>query len=248
MRIQFLGTAGSSVTALRGNASILIDDDLLIDVGEGTTQKLLQLKTFKTIRTIFISHLHVDHFLGIFTFFWKKWLTNDRNPITVYGPPKTQATIDTIFELTSTPIDAFKFEIHYNALDPKDTILKLENISTTRVNHPIYTLAYRIDRDKSICYSSDTAPLDRMITLAGGCDVLIHDCSLPSSMAELAHQYYHSTPQDAAEISKKAGVKKLVVFHILGEMSDKMEQYKLDAENYFDGEVILAQDMKEIEI
>ncbi|NVM52476.1 MAG: MBL fold metallo-hydrolase [Candidatus Helarchaeota archaeon] len=248
MQIQFLGTAGSSITVSRSNSSILIDEDLLIDAGEGTTQKLLKIGAFKKIRTILISHLHVDHFIGIFTLLWKKWLTNDPNSITIYGPPKIQSSIEKIFELTSTPVKSFPYKIHYKALDPEDSIIKVGEISVTRVLHPVYTLAYRIDRDKSICYSSDTAPLERMILLAKGCDMLIHDCSMPNSMAELAHKWTHSTPRDAAEIANKAGVKKLVVFHILGEMGDNYAQYLQDAQEFFDGEVILAQDMKKFKL
>jgi len=248
MKIQLIGTSGSSITANRTSTAILIDDDLLIDVGEGTTQKLLKIGAFNKVRTILISHLHVDHFMGIFTFLWKKWLSNDSNPLTIYGPPKIQATIERIFELTSSPVDLFPFEIQYKPLDPGESIKKVGEITTTRVQHPVYTLAYRIDRDKSICFSSDTAPLERMVTLAKGCDLLIHDCSMPNKMAELAHSWTHSTPKDAAEIATKAGVKKLVVFHILGELEDQMAQFKQDAQDFFEGEVILAEDMKKIKI
>lgn len=65
MQIYLIGTSGSSITANRTTTSILVDDDLLIDVGEGATQKLLKIGKFKNIQTILISHLHVDHFIGI---------------------------------------------------------------------------------------------------------------------------------------------------------------------------------------
>ncbi len=248
MEVILIGTSGSTITANRTTTSILIDDDLLIDVGEGATQKLLKIGAFKSIRTILISHLHVDHFIGIFTFLWKKWLSGNSNTITIYGPPKIQATIEKIFELTSTPVEHFPYKIHYKPLDPGESIEKVGEISATRVKHPVYTLAYRIDRDKSICFSSDTEPLDKMVTFSKGCDLLIHDCSMPNSMAEKAHSWTHSTPKDAAEIATKAGVKKLVVFHILSELEDQMAQCKQDAQDFFEGEVILAEDMKKFKI
>ncbi|MFX1293426.1 MAG: MBL fold metallo-hydrolase [Promethearchaeota archaeon] len=249
MLISFLGTAGSSITAQRTNSSILIDNDLLIDVGEGTTHKLLQFGSLKKIRTILISHLHIDHFIGIFSFLWHQWLIErDSTPITIYGPPNIRSTTEEILKLTSTPLDAFPFTIHYKPLDPNGKILKLGEISTTQLRHTIYTLGYRIDRDKSLCYTTDTAPLDRIIVLAKYCDVLIHDCSFPNEYAEIAHKYYHSTPRDAAEIANKANIKKLVLFHILGGMEEKYQIFQKNAQEFFDGEIIIAQDMSKLEI
>ncbi|MHA1264555.1 MAG: MBL fold metallo-hydrolase [Candidatus Helarchaeota archaeon] len=248
MQILFLGTSGSSITPTQTTAAILIDDDLLMDVGEGTTQKLLQHADLSKIRTILISHLHVDHFIGLFSLLWKKWLINDHTPLTIYGPPKIESTITQIFTLTSTPVEAFQFKIEYRPLDPNGSIIKDGNITATQVIHPVYTLAYRIDRNKSICYSSDTAPLQRLVKLAQGCELLIHDCSFPTTLSKIAHRFSHSTPRDAAEIAQRAGVKILVLFHIHGELAHQADQILQEANDYFDGEVILAQDLKKIEI
>ncbi len=248
MQVRFLGTSGSSITASRSSPSILIDDDLLIDVGEGATQKLLQLGSLKKIRRILISHLHVDHFMGIFSFLWHQWLSErDSSPIVISGPPDIH-NIHQILQLSYTPIDAFPFPIEYNPLDPQENILKFGEISTTRVLHPIYTLGFRIDRKRSICYTSDTAPLDRLIQLAKDCDILIHDASYSGKFAKLAHKYYHSTPQDAAKIATKARVKKLVLFHILGEFENNFQMMQKEAQEFFDGEVLIAEDMKKLEI
>jgi len=248
MQVQFLGTSGSFITASRSSPSLLIDDNLLIDVGEGTTQKLLQLGQLTKIRKILISHLHVDHFMGIFSFLWHQWLSErDTSPIVISGPPDIQ-NIRQILQLSFSPVDAFPFPIEYNLLDPQENILKFGEISTTRVLHPIYTLAFRIDRTRSICYASDTAPLDRIIQLAKNCDILIHDSSYPGKFAKLAHKYYHSTPQDAAEIASKARVKKLVLFHILGEFENNFHTMQKEAQEFFAGEVLIAEDMKKLEI
>jgi ribonuclease Z len=248
MQILFLGSAGSFVTASRSNPSILIDEDLLIDVGEGVTQKLLQFGSLKTIRKILISHLHVDHFIGIFSFLWHQWLVErDTSPIVIWGPPDIQ-NIHQILQISYTPVDAFPFTINYEPLDPQDNILEFGEISVTRVLHPVYTLGFRINRDRSVCYSSDTAPLDRMIQLAQNCDVLIHEASFPTKFAKQAHKYFHSTPQDAAKIANEARVKKLVLFHILGEFEEDFQVMQKEAQDFFDGEVLIAEDMKILEI
>ena len=70
MKITFLGTAGSTLSEHRSYPAILINKDLLLDCGEGTTQKLLQVNAINTIKTIFFTHLHNDHLLGVFSLLW----------------------------------------------------------------------------------------------------------------------------------------------------------------------------------
>lgn len=64
MKIQFLGTG--SVSSLSNSASLFIDDDILIDCGNGIYKALLKAKIdIKKIRYILITHLHGDHVFDI---------------------------------------------------------------------------------------------------------------------------------------------------------------------------------------
>ena len=52
MKINFIGTGGSSMTQERNGVTILIDDKTLIDCSEGTAKRLIkQNKITKPIRT-----------------------------------------------------------------------------------------------------------------------------------------------------------------------------------------------------
>ncbi len=69
MELVFLGTSGSIPTAQRGLPSIALKLDggiLLLDCAEGTQRQmsLAHLSPMK-IDSIFITHLHGDHFLGL---------------------------------------------------------------------------------------------------------------------------------------------------------------------------------------
>ncbi len=69
-RVTFLGTSGSTPTTSRGMPSIAIkyESELLLwDCGEGTQRQLMKYKVgYGSIDAIFITHNHLDHYLGLF--------------------------------------------------------------------------------------------------------------------------------------------------------------------------------------
>ena len=67
---------------------------------------------------------------------------------------------------------------------------------------------------RQVVYSGDTKPSDRIVALAKGADVLIHDCTLDSSHEGLAFDFGHSTAAQAAAVAKKAKVRILFLVHL----------------------------------
>ncbi|MHA1385285.1 MAG: MBL fold metallo-hydrolase, partial [Candidatus Helarchaeota archaeon] len=216
MKLTILGTSGSTISKTRGTPSFLIDKDLLLDCSEGTTRKLLEINGhLKDLEKILISHVHADHIMGIVTLLWRLWLVEERKRVLeIIGPPETEKVIEGFLSLTHTPRQAFNFKIKYTKLEGDEEI-KLGRISAMRVTHHIDTYAYRIDRDKSVCYCTDTIPLEKISVFAKNCDILLHEASMPESYEKWAHKYFHSTPKDAAIIASNAGVKKLIIFHFM---------------------------------
>jgi ribonuclease Z len=70
LRITFLGTSGSIPTVERGMPSIALKygkELMLWDCGEGTQRQLMRYKVgYGSVNSIFISHPHMDHFLGMY--------------------------------------------------------------------------------------------------------------------------------------------------------------------------------------
>jgi ribonuclease Z len=90
LSIFFAGTAGSVPSARRGLPAIVIrrgGEKLLFDCGEGTQRQLLRSIGLLDLDTVFITHFHADHWLGL-PGMLKSWALRDREkPLTVYGPP-----------------------------------------------------------------------------------------------------------------------------------------------------------------
>lgn len=76
---------------------------------------------------------------------------------------------------------------------------------------------------RKIVYSGDTKPSDKIVELARGADVLIHDCTLDSSHSDLASGFGHSTALEAAGVAKEAGVATLFLVHL----SPRYESHRL---------------------
>jgi ribonuclease Z len=86
----FAGTAGSVPTARRGLPALLLragGERILFDCGEGTQQQLLRSVGLPDVGAIFITHFHLDHWLGLIGMVKTFDLRGRERPLTIYGPP-----------------------------------------------------------------------------------------------------------------------------------------------------------------
>ena len=88
----FAGTAGSVPTARRGLPALLLragGERILFDCGEGTQQQLLRSIGLPELDAVFITHFHLDHWLGLLGMVKTFDLRARERPLTIYGPPGT---------------------------------------------------------------------------------------------------------------------------------------------------------------
>lgn len=92
------------------------------------------------------------------------------------------------------------------------TLLKRKYI---RINNKIIRLSSITTKKAGmkIVYATDTRPTKATINAAKDADVLIHESTYSGNDKHLAKERFHSTAIEAAEIAKKAKVKKLVLTH-----------------------------------
>jgi ribonuclease Z len=92
--VTILG-CGAALPTLQQHPSAQVvnvhDKLFLVDCGEGTQVRLRQSSVrFQKIGHIFISHLHGDHYHGLFGYLSTMRLLGRKTPVHVYGPPALQ--------------------------------------------------------------------------------------------------------------------------------------------------------------
>jgi len=90
MDLTILGSAASTPTPERSLPAIAVrvdGDILLLDCGEGTQRQMMRLGvSYAKVSAIFISHLHLDHYLGIFGMLETLRLNGRTTQIPLFGP------------------------------------------------------------------------------------------------------------------------------------------------------------------
>lgn len=69
-------------------------------------------------------------------------------------------------------------------------------------------------KGRKLAILGDTRYCDASVELAEEVDVLVHEATFSANEAHLAHDYYHSTTVQAAEVAKRARAKQLILTHI----------------------------------
>jgi ribonuclease Z len=121
LSVFFAGTAGSVPSARRGLPAVLIrrgGEKLLFDCGEGTQRQLLRSIGLVDVDSIFITHFHADHWLGLPGMLKSLALRERTEPLTVYGPPGLNDLLDSM----STVFGRVPYELTITELEPAETI------------------------------------------------------------------------------------------------------------------------------
>jgi ribonuclease Z len=120
--------------------------------------------------------------------------------------------------------------------------------NASHVQPQLECLAFRLDSDEgSVCYSGDSGGVcAELIGLARGCDVLIHMNHYFSGTEPTAsYRRACGNHRDNAVIAQRAGVKTLVLSHVLAQIDQPgvREQIIQEIRQEFDGNVIWGEDL-----
>ena len=116
--LKILGSASATPYLDRHHtAQILTVDNqaYLIDCGEGTQHRLMEYKIrHQRIGSIFISHLHGDHFFGLFGLLSTMHLHGRTEPLQLFGPAGLDEVLTTQFRVSNTQLT---FNLEFTVVD-----------------------------------------------------------------------------------------------------------------------------------
>jgi ribonuclease BN (tRNA processing enzyme) len=198
MKLRVLGCAGAEFPNFHPPA-FLIDDGFLLDAG--TIGAVLGEEEQWALKHIFITHSHLDHTKGIPILADNIIMRNQPHNVKVVGTVETVAAIRnhllnnvTWPDFSRIPSPATPV-ITYQEIEPEREI-SIDGYSVTayRVDHSIPAVGYIVRRGgKSLFYSGDTGPTERIWKMAVGIDIMIVEVSFPNEMEEMALLTGHLT-------------------------------------------------------
>lgn len=244
----------------------------LIDCGEGTQLQIRRNKfRFGKINHIFISHLHGDHYFGIFGLISTMALLGRKSDLHIFAMPDLETILE--FQLRYFYED-LPYKIIFHPLQTKNPELIYEDKSLTVESFPLKhriptcgflfkekkhdarikkemidfyqipirdivnikqgadfinkegetipndRLTYPSGQQRSYAFCSDTAYSEKIVPVIQGVDLLYHEATFLHEKADQAKKSGHSTALQAAQIAKKANVKKLIIGHYSSRYKD----------------------------
>ena len=261
-------------------ANVLLVDGVpyVVDCGYGVAKRLEQAKvSLPGIRYVFISHLHSDHVLEFGNMVYSAWSAGLSHEVNAFGPVGLAALTQAFWESNRFDVDIRIPD--EGKPDPRKLLVVKEIhesgplVSTDRVKvsafqtpHPPIlkeNFAYRFETpDGVIVYACDTAYNPKLAEFAQGADILIHEALYLPGVEALAARIKnaptlkahllaaHTTTEDVGRIAQAAGVKKLVLSHLVpgDDPSITDEMWSEGARKHYSGTIVVARDLMELDL
>lgn len=245
--VALLGTKGGP--AIRPGSSMptssllcLNGQNIVVDCGLGVTKSLTdQNVQLRGLSSIFITHMHSDHYLELGPLIHTAWTAGLKTTVNVWGPEgiqqywhhfiaSMQADIELRMQDEGRPDLATLLNIHVIDAGNVATVNGI-TVDAMRVQHPplvdCFALSFKCN-GTHVVFSGDTAPLDALAEWASGCDLLIHEAMLEAALPALFKRIgnaddrlmkhwlrSHTFAHDAAKLATQANVGALALHHLI---------------------------------
>lgn len=242
VRIEFWGVRGSTpcdgpaISRYGGNTSCVVveapgEPPLVLDVGTGVRAYGNRLEAqgratgFEGVALL--THLHWDHIIGL-PFFGP--IATADGTLDVFGPQHPGATLSDVFAGVMRPPyfpvrpDELSGTVRFHDVGAEEYDVHGYRIRAGWVPHTGPTLGFRVEAaGVSIVYVPDHGAAfgagregevpPAVVDLSAGADLLIHDAQFTDEEQARKPQFGHCTVDYAAEVARRAGVRRLALFH-----------------------------------
>ncbi len=223
MKVRVLGCSGGISKGV-ATTSFLIDDDILIDAGTGVGG--LTLAEMRKIRTIFITHSHLDHIAAVPLLADTLFDSLVGQPLQVYAQRNTiKALCDHVFnwaiwpDFTALPHKS-NAVLKLNPMKPGDElVIEGRKIEMITVNHAVPGVGYRVESGgKAFAFSGDTTSNENLwvsLNKHKTLDLLFIETAFADEDMELARVAFHYCPELLAkDLPKLKHKPKVYISHL----------------------------------
>lgn len=276
VRVVLLGTKGGPTPGpLRAAPATLIQIDSqgwVVDCGNGVANQLAKARVpLDSLARIFVTHNHSDHMADVGTLIELAWSSGLTTPVTVHGPPPIKQILRD--QLAAYAYD-IEVRIREEGRIPLAPLVSVDEratpgvvvrdggttVTSCLVDHETVApaFAYRFDTpERSIVISGDTRYSGNLVALAKGADLLIHEAIYAPAIPKMAGENAptladhlrrsHTSAEEVGLVAARAGVKKLVLSHLVPggpQVTDAM--WLAAVRTNFAGEVVVGRDLMEV--
>jgi ribonuclease BN (tRNA processing enzyme) len=275
-RVVLLGTKGGPTPSpFRAPACVLLVVDghpYLFDTPNGVAAQLAKAKVkLDTLSQLFITHNHSDHVIDAGALLVLAWGAGLHAPVTLHGPPPLRQIVRDSLAASSFDIQSRIREEGRRPLTPMVTVqehvrggliyqdARVKVIGTLVDHYSVKpAFGYRIETPRrSIVISGDTTYSPNLVALARDADLLIHEAMYVPAIDRLAGENApalrehllrsHSTTEQVGMVAAQAGVKKLVLSHLVPAFPDITDDMWLEGvRKHFKGAAVVGRDLAEV--
>jgi ribonuclease Z len=277
LKVILLGTGTPVPNLDRACAATLVmagTKGFLIDTGRGVINALVRAGN-PAVDAVLFTHYHSDHFGEFGDFLVTRSIQGADKPLKIIGPAGAKKTVTAILDAYS--LDDTYRKAHHKEKWPGMPVDVQESAAGTVYNDGEVTItmfvvdhspvspavAYRIDyKGQSVVVSGDTRKVAKMVEIAKGCDILVHEAvsrqlvemtitrlkaqnNVRAAVMSEEMMEYHTPTAQVAEIARDAGVKKLVLTHLVPSIpvADQADQMFIQGmSDIYKGPIIVGRD------
>ena len=172
---------------------------IVVDCGLGVTRALTdQGVALKDLETIFITHLHSDHYLELGPLLHTAWTAGVQTGVTIWGPKGIDRYWDAFCASMRDDIDLriedegrpdLRQLVTLQEIDTKGTMhAGSVDVTAMCVDHPPLVDCFALSfaqGEKRVVFSADTAYFPPLARFAKGADLLVHEAMLEEALDAL---------------------------------------------------------------